>query len=74
MNRKRRLTIGITRVWLSVLGGLAISAQVRYTVRAPGELAFSEFRGYEAWQSIPINRNDTAVAMNGYEGIVDTFV
>ena len=25
-------------------------------------------------QSISINRNDTAVAMNRYEGIVDTFV
>jgi hypothetical protein len=53
---------------------LAISAQVKYTVRVPGELAFSEFRGGEAWQSIPINRYDTAVAMNRYEGIVDTFV
>ena len=66
--------IGTTTVGLSVLGGLAISAQVKYTVRVPDELAFSEFRGYDAWQSIPINRNDTAVAINRYEGIVDTFV
>ena len=68
------LPIGTTTVGLSVLGGLAISAHVKYTVRGPGELAFSEFRGYVAWQSIPINRNDTAVAINRYEGIVDTFV
>jgi hypothetical protein len=53
---------------------VAISAQVKYTVKVPGELAFSEFRGYEAWQSISINRNDTGVAVNRYEGIVDTFV
>ena len=74
MNRKSMLSIGTTTVGVSVLGGLAISAQVKCTVRVPGELAFSEFRGYEAWQSISINRNDTAVAVNRYEGIVDTFV
>ena len=32
---------------LAVLGGSAISAQDRYTVKVPGGLAFSEFRGYE---------------------------
>ena len=74
MNRKGVLTIGIVTVWLAVFAGLVISAQDKYTVKVPGGLAFSEFRGYEAWQSIPINRNDTAVAINRYEGIVDTFV
>jgi hypothetical protein len=63
MNRTSMLTIGITTVWLSVLGGLATSAQDRYTVRVPGGLAFSEFRGYEAWQSISISRNDRVVAV-----------
>ena len=47
MNRKSMLTIGIATVWLAVLGGLAISAQDKYTVKVPGGLAFSEFRGYE---------------------------
>jgi hypothetical protein len=63
MNRKSMLTIGITTVWLSVLGALAISAQDKYTVRVPGGLAFSEFRGYEAWQSISISRNEKVVAV-----------
>ena len=49
MNRKSMLTIGITTVWLAVLGGLVISAQDKYTVKVPGGLAFSEFKGYEAW-------------------------
>jgi hypothetical protein len=53
---------------------LALFAQDKYTVKVTGGLAFTEFRGYEAWQAISINRNDTAVAMNRYEGIVDTFV
>jgi hypothetical protein len=45
MNRKSMLTIGVTTVWLAVLGGYAMSAQDKYTVKVPGGLAFSEFRG-----------------------------
>ena len=62
MNRKSMLTIGIA-VWVAVLGGLAISAQDKYTVKVPGGLAFSEFRGYEAWQSISMSRNERVVAV-----------
>jgi hypothetical protein len=62
MNGKSMLTIGIATVWLAVLG-LAISAQDKYTVKVPGGLAFSEFRGYEAWQAISISRNERVVAM-----------
>jgi cytochrome P460 len=63
MKRKNMLMIGIAMIWLSALGGLAISAQDKYTVKVPGGLAFSEFRGYEAWQSISISRNDRVVAV-----------
>ena len=62
MNRKSMLRIGIATVWLAVLGGLAISAQDKYTVKVPGGLAFSEFRGYEDWQTISLSRNDKVVA------------
>ena len=48
---------------IAVLGGLAISAQDKYTVKVPGGLAFSEFRGYEAWQVIAISRNGEVVAV-----------
>ncbi len=41
---------------LAVLGGRAVSAQdtgkAKYTVRVPNGLAFSEFRGYEGWQTV----------------------
>src|SRR3954463_8599406 len=63
MTRKSRLTIGITAIWLAALGGFASSAQDKYTVKVPGGLAFSEFRGYESWQAIGLSRNDRAVAM-----------
>jgi len=66
MNRKSMLTIGIVTVWLAVLGGFAVAAQDKqdkYTVIVPGGLAFSEFRGYEAWQAISLSRNERVVAI-----------
>jgi hypothetical protein len=63
MNRKSMLTIGITMVSLVALGGVAISAQDKYTVKVPGGLAFSEFRGYESWPAISISRSEKVVAV-----------
>ena len=63
MNRKSTLAIGVTMVWLAVLGGVSASAQDKYAVKVPGGLAFSDFRGYEAWQAISMSRNERVVAM-----------
>src|SRR5712671_3800501 len=63
MKDKRMRTITIIVGVLAVVGGRAISAQDKYTVRVPGGLAFSEFRGYEDWQAISISRNEKAVAV-----------
>lgn len=64
MNREGMLAIGATMVaGLAVLGGVAVSAQDKYTVKVPGGLAFSDFRGYEAWQAISMSRNEKAVAV-----------
>jgi hypothetical protein len=41
---------------LFVLGSKAISAQDKYTVRVPGGLPFSEFRGYENWETIGVSQ------------------
>ena len=49
MNRKSIVVIVFVGVFLSVLVALAMAAQDKYTVKVPGGLAFSEFRGYEAW-------------------------
>jgi hypothetical protein len=57
------LMIGITTVWLVIIGGLALSAQDKYNVKVPGGLAFSEFRGYEGWHAISISRNERVVAV-----------
>src|SRR5512132_2565387 len=74
MTRKSMLMIGIAAVWLAVEEGFAISAQDKYTVKVPGGLAFSEFRGYEGWQAISISRNEKVVAMIlGNPAMIDAY-
>jgi hypothetical protein len=63
MNRKRVLTIGVTAAALAGLGRVAISAQDKYTVKVPGGVAFSEFKGYEKWQVVSISHNDKVMAV-----------
>ena len=48
---------------LAVLGGRAISAQDKYTVQVPGGLAFSEFRGYEDWQTVAVSDTENLIAV-----------
>ncbi len=47
----------------SLLAGIALAAQDRYTVQVPGGLAFSEFRGYEDWQVIAVSHNGNKLAL-----------
>ena len=54
--------IVIPVVMLAALGGRAISAQDKYTLQVPGGLAFSEFRGYEAWQVVSISQDGNLMA------------
>jgi hypothetical protein len=63
MNRRSMLTIGIAMVWFAAMSGWAISAQDKYTVKVPGGLAFAEFKGYEAWQTISLSRNEKVMAV-----------
>ncbi len=55
MTRILSSAIFIIAVALAVFGGRAISAQDKYTVQVPGGLAFSEFRGFEAWQAVGVS-------------------
>jgi hypothetical protein len=74
MQDKGMLTIAIILGVVAVMGGRAISAQDKYTVKVPGGLAFSEFRGYEAWQAISISRNEKAVAVIlGNPAMIDAY-
>ena len=62
MKGKKMLMIATITGVLAVVGGWAISAQDKYTVKVPGGLAFSEFRGYEAWQVVSISQNGNLLA------------
>jgi hypothetical protein len=63
MTFKRFLTIPILSGLLVLVAGLAISAQDKYTVKVPGGLSFSEFRGYESWQVVSISHQEPLMAV-----------
>ncbi len=74
MNNKWALTIAILAGVVAVVGGRAVFAQDKYTLKVPGGLAFSEFRGYEGWQAISMSRSEKAVAMIlGNPAMIDSY-
>jgi hypothetical protein len=52
MKSRSMLTIAIVTALLAALGGVAISAQDKYSLKTPSGVAFSDFRGYEDWQVV----------------------
>ncbi len=67
------------KIWMSVMAicalALALAAQDRFTVKAANGIAFSEFKGYETWQSVAPSQPDdslkiitaNAVMINAYK-------
>ena len=43
---------------LAVFGSMALAQQDRYTLKL-GELAFSDFRGYENWKVVAVSQTET---------------
>jgi Cytochrome P460 len=62
MTRIASSLAGILALVLAVLGGIALAQQDKYTLKVPGGLAFSEFRGYEDWPVIAISENGGLIA------------
>jgi hypothetical protein len=57
----KRISYGlvvISAVALAVWGGMTFSGQDKYTLQVPNGLAFSEFRGYEDWQTIAVSQTE----------------
>ena len=50
MKKPHITTIAAFAIILVGLGGIALAQQDKYSLKVPGGLAFSEFRGYESWQ------------------------
>ena len=55
--------IVIVALLLAAVGGMALAAQDKYAVQVPGGLAFSEFRGYEDWQTVSVSQTEGALAV-----------
>jgi hypothetical protein len=68
------ISVGIA-VGLAILAtGAAISAQDRYTLKVPNGLAFSEFKGYDGWQTIAISHNgDLLAVILGNPAMIDAY-
>jgi hypothetical protein len=61
-------------VLVVVVGGRAMSAQDKYTLQVPNGLAFSEFKGYEGWQTISISHNGELLAVIlGNPAMIDAY-
>jgi hypothetical protein len=56
MKTNGKMTMVTIATVLAVAGGMAWSAQDKYSLRLPKGLAFSEFRGYENWQVVSVSQ------------------
>src|SRR5262245_9231782 len=61
MKRKRMLSLSVAAVAIAALGaGAYAQGQFdKYTLKSPGGIAFSDFRGYESWEMVSSARTDT---------------
>jgi len=62
MKNKNFAATTILAVSLCAVVGAALAAQDKYTLKVPGGLAFSEFKGYESWQVVSISQDGPLMA------------
>ena len=63
MNPKKvSIGAGIAAALTAIAMGAAPASPDKYSVKVPGGLAFSEFKGYESWQVINVSQNGGAFA------------
>ena len=62
MGRKGIGATVVSGVFLAAVVGLALAAEDKYTAKVPNGLAFSEFKGYEAWQVVSISHHEPLMA------------
>jgi Cytochrome P460 len=73
MRHKIRITLSVGLA-LSAIAVLALASQDKYTAKVPGGLALSEFKGYEAWQTISVSRNEKVIAVIlGNPAMIDAY-
>jgi Cytochrome P460 len=64
-NRSRSKNVPAIAIGLALLvivGGFALAAQNRYSLKIPdGGLAFSDFRGYEDWRNVSVSQTEHSI-------------
>jgi Cytochrome P460 len=58
MKRKSNLTIAIAAGMFAVLAATGFYAEDKYSLKSPGGIAFSDFKGYEDWAVVSSARTD----------------
>jgi hypothetical protein len=61
--KSRVIKLSFTAALATLAIGAAISAQDRNTLKVPNGLAFSEFKGYETWETISLSHNGDKLAV-----------
>lgn len=60
--RKQRVTVVVVVVALTILIGVTVLAQQdKYALKVPDGLAFSEFKGYDTWQTVAVSETEGSV-------------
>jgi hypothetical protein len=73
-NKSVAIGLGIAVALAVLAGGAAMSAQDKYSLKVPNGLAFSEFKGYDGWQTISISHNGALMAVIlGNPAMIDAF-
>src|SRR5882757_7862279 len=58
LKTKYTWAIAMSVVPLVVAGGLALAAQNRDSLKVPNGLSFSEFKGYENWETVAVSQTE----------------
>ena len=53
----RNIPAIVTVLSLAALGGMALAAQDKYTLKL-GKLSFSDFKGYENWRDVAVSQTE----------------
>ena len=61
LSSKRIAAVVCVAILLVGLGHMAFATQDKYTVQVPGGLAFSEFQGYEDWQTVAVSQTEAVI-------------
>ena len=71
----RRRSIAVMMfVSVAALGGVALAAQDRFTLKAPNGIGLAEFRGYDTWQSVAVSQVDDGIkVIAANQAMIDAF-